>query len=65
MSGGKDLRKLLRTLRALGWKTERRKGGHYCLTAPDGVQVFTGSTASDWRALKNLRARLRRMGVDA
>lgn len=48
---------------AQGWTVELTKGGHVRFTAPSGAFVFTGSSpgASSHR---NLRAQLRRAGLD-
>lgn len=40
------------------------KNGHYKIKCPSGQLVVAASTASDRRAPKNLRAMLRRNGVD-
>ena len=36
------------------------RGGHLKLTLRNGKSVFTGSTPSDQRAIKNLQAQVRR-----
>lgn len=47
-----------------GWSvTLRRRSGHYRIAAPDGRVYFASSTPSDHRAVRNLRAALRRMGA--
>lgn len=46
-----------------GWRIERCKN-HYQWKAPDGVGIVTtAGTASDWRAVRNTAARLRRFGL--
>ncbi len=48
-----------------GWRRETLRGGHYRLTPPDRGKpavVYSG-TPSDWRAIMNLRADLRRSGL--
>lgn len=57
----KDWKKLRRQLRKRGWTVERQRSGHYHAHPPDGGDyVVLPSTASDWRALKNIKALLRR-----
>jgi len=50
---------------ARGWRITRTRSGHWCWLAPRGKSViFSAGTPSDWRAVANLRARLRRAGLD-
>jgi hypothetical protein len=58
----KDLKKIRKALHAQGFETETTKKGHL-MVFRDGraVATFSGS-ASDWRALKNALAALRRAG---
>lgn len=56
-------RDVLRALREQGWTVEKRKGGHFRLTTPDGERVFIGSTPSDSRSHRNNLALLRRKGL--
>ncbi len=59
-----DLQQLIRRAVHQGWSVEQRPGGHLCWRPPGrGVQVFSGSSPSDWRANLNLRASLRRAGL--
>ena len=57
----RDLAKLLRAARARGWQVTPTRGGHWKLTHPGGGLVVTGTTPSDFRALANLRATMRRV----
>ena len=44
-----------------GWRVEHTRGGHLRLRHPAATtSVVTSSTASDWRAGRNLAAELRR-----
>lgn len=45
-----------------GWSS-KLGGRHYMLRGPDGQTVTVSKTPSDWRAVKNIRADLRRAGV--
>lgn len=56
----KDLRKLLNELELEGWSWSKTNGGHVRLTHNSGIIVFASWTASDHRALKNIRADTRR-----
>lgn len=60
----KDHQQLLaRVARLPGWTVCTRRGGHVRVQAPDGRVYFTGSSPSDYRAVRALRAGLRRMGA--
>ena len=56
----KDLRALLSDARDRGWRTELTNGGHWRLTGPNNALLFTGSTPSDWRGLRNIRSEIKR-----
>lgn len=64
----KDLRVLYGTVAAQGYKVESSNGGHIRLTPPpeskDAQVIFGPSSPSDHRSVKNLRAQLRREGID-
>lgn len=60
----KELKQLIAKLEAQGW-TIKTGGGHIKALAPnkaDGMVTF-GSTPSDYRAMKNTVAELRRHGA--
>jgi transcriptional/translational regulatory protein YebC/TACO1 len=61
-----DLGQLLKKAEEAGWTVvQGKRSSHYKLYAPDGKTIVTcGSTLSDHRAIKNIRAMLRRNGVD-
>jgi hypothetical protein len=61
--GGGRGRKLVRTLLAgtEGWTVATTNGNHIRLTGPAGELVFIAATPSDFRALQNNRALLRRI----
>jgi len=60
-----DLQQLIRRAVRQGWSVQQRSGGHLCWRAPGrGAQVFSASSPSDWRAQANLKAILRRAGLD-
>lgn len=62
----KQLRPLAKRARRAGWTIEQRNGGHLTWTPPDGGPYIVSSfTPSDPRAVKNLRADLRRAGLAA
>lgn len=60
----KEVAKLARTLRKIGWVVELTNGNHLRWASPHGGFVISASSASDQRAILNLKARLRRMGAD-
>ena len=57
-----QLRRLIDEKIAEGWHVERRRRSHLAFYPPagSGPPVFHSSTSSDRRALKNLKAQLRR-----
>lgn len=63
----KELRQIKRIAEAQGWTVFRTKGGHYRWVPPrrDVPFVVTASTPSDSRAVKNIKARLRKAGLAA
>jgi len=59
------LRALIGAALAAGWRTVPTRKG-FMLRSPDGTtQVLLHQSPSDWRAMKNARAQLRRAGVAA
>lgn len=61
----KDLKAIVRMAKAQGWRVEQRGSGHLTFYPPDPKKPFivSGGTPSDYRALLNLRAHLRRAGL--
>lgn len=58
----KDMRKVVKALKAQGFEVETTSKGHLIVTR-DGVLVATFSgTASDWRSFRNGLAPLKRAG---
>lgn len=58
----KDTKKLVKALRAQGWRVELHKG-HYKAFAPGGKGIVTiSSTPSDRRDMKNTMSHLKRLG---
>lgn len=47
-------------LKRTGW-TVKANRGHYKCTSPRGFKLFMGSTPSDYRAVRNVAARIRRV----
>ncbi|HBO80926.1 TPA: type II toxin-antitoxin system HicA family toxin [Burkholderia vietnamiensis] len=58
--GHKQLRGLIEFALQHGWEVVRTPGGHLKFTKPGLPPIYTGSTASDFRAERNARAQLRR-----
>jgi hypothetical protein len=56
----RDLKQMLRRAEASGWSVAPTRSGHWKLLHPAGGIVVTGSTPSDYRALRNFRAQMRR-----
>lgn len=65
MTIDKDLKKLRKALLTQGARIEEKKSG-WMIYPPSksGAPVMIHLTNSDWRALKNARAMLRRSGFD-
>lgn len=59
----RDLKTIIDRLRKSGWRI-RTGRTHLKLLGPRGQLVCCHKTASDSRAIRNLRARLRRHGAD-
>lgn len=58
-----EWQKLISAARAQGWTIEVRRNSHLKWVSPDGKSVFTSSTPSDHRAVKNARRDLRKAGL--
>jgi hypothetical protein len=56
------IRRLIRELHLpyIELKAEPTRGGHVRLNLPNGCTIYAGSTPSDWRAIYNLRASIKR-----
>lgn len=46
-----------------GWDVSRTASGHLKFSKAGCAPIYTGTTASDYRATRNAKARLRRAGV--
>ena len=55
-----DLKQQLRQAEAHGWQVTRTRNGHWRLLHPGGGIVVMSSSPSDHRALRNMRAQMRR-----
>lgn len=59
-----DYRKIEKKLKKLGWEISRTRR-HRCFISPDGLKIYTAMTPSDFRAIANLKSRIKRMaGVE-
>lgn len=58
-----DHKPIVEHARAHGWELTRTRGGHLRLRSPHGATVLFGCSPSDHRAVRNLRADLRRNGL--
>ena len=61
----REVEGLAEIAREQGWRIERTRGGHWRFVPPDPTReiVVMSGTASDWRAVRNFRAALRRSGL--
>lgn len=64
MGSNKQIKRLVRHARAQGWRTEFTRGGHMKWLPPEGPFVISSATPSDGHAIDNLRADLRRHGLE-
>lgn len=65
MSMKKEATELVRQVRLAGWLVERDGGGHWRCTPPGGGEYVTlPGTPSDRRTLLNVKAKLKRFGLD-
>lgn len=63
MASTKDYRQLLRKVKKQGFDVEQTKGGHVRVTSPCGeLSRVIPCTASDFRAIKNSTADLKKIG---
>ena len=54
---------LVDAAQAAGWSVAKTRGNHVKWASPTGAVVFSASTPSDRRAIHNIRAMLRRKGL--
>lgn len=62
---GKDYRPLAKAAVAAGWTISISRGGHPKLTSPSGQIVPLPSSSNGANLHKAIRAKLRKMGVEA
>lgn len=60
----KDLLDLIRKAMAAGWEVKKTGGGHLKWVSPKGEVVFSPYSPSDYRGFKNMKAHLRRAGLE-
>lgn len=58
----RDMRKLTRELEAQGFTVRVTRRGHLMVSNTDGLVATFSGTPSDWRALTNTMAALKRAG---
>lgn len=63
-----EIRKLLKLAHCQGYRVSLTGGHHYKITTPahyrEAATVFSPSTPSDIRGIRNVRQKLRHIGVD-
>jgi hypothetical protein len=57
---GKELEQYLRDLERNGYTIVRTRKSHIKVTAPNGNFTYQAGTPSDWRAMRNFQADVRR-----
>lgn len=63
--GDKRLQPLIQFAVSEGWRVSRTRSGHLKFSKRGMPPIYTGTTASDYRASRNAMARLRRQQRDA
>lgn len=63
MSRNDGVSVILAAAQSAGCEVDRTRKGHWQVRTPSGAVVHHSGTASDWRAIRNFRAQLRRAGV--
>jgi hypothetical protein len=63
MGNKKEFKQVIKIAESKGWVVCLTKGGHLKWTSASGQVVFSASTPSDGRAVKNLISELRRHGI--
>jgi predicted RNA binding protein YcfA (HicA-like mRNA interferase family) len=58
----KEVQELIKQAEAQGWVVQQSSGGHLKWLSPMGGFVFSSSTASDYRAVKNITRDLKAYG---
>lgn len=64
MASKSDFKRLIKDAEKAGWTVEPSRGGHLKWKAPTGAVVFSASTPSDHRAIKNHLSLLRKAGLN-
>lgn len=59
----RETKSLVDLAKEQGWEHSRTSGGHHRLVSPLGRIVMMSGTPSDYRAVKNFRAQLKRSGL--
>jgi hypothetical protein len=60
----RDMPKLVRRARKAGWSVTKTGKQHWRFRSPNGATIFAPSTPSDRRSVMNVRANLRRAGLE-
>jgi len=60
----KEMKKLMKRVQDNGWDYRRRRSGHYVIEGPKGQRVYCSGTASDHRAIKNIKKDLAKAGLE-
>lgn len=64
-TSNKELRQLVRVAEGTpNCVVKHSRGGHLVFRCPDGSSYFTGSTPSSYSGLRNLRADLKKRGLN-
>ncbi len=63
LTRGKEWRPIEDAVKRAGWDMRLTNNMHLRIVAPSGAIIFCGTNRSDWRAAKNVAARLRREGL--
>lgn len=64
MANKNDFKDMIKAAEKAGWTVERTRGGHLRWKSPKGPVVFSASTPSDHRAVKNHVSEMRKAGLN-
>ena len=65
ISRSKDLNDLVKRAVKQGWTVTLRNNGHLAWKSPRGGVVFTASSPSDFRVIKNVIRELKKFGFES
>lgn len=59
----RDIQQLLKKAKRAGCRVEQTRSNHYRIIGPTGESISAPGTPSDFRSIRDVRSKLRRIGV--